>query len=79
METLTDQVMAKLQAGAELVVHTCSLCGYACCYLYDSVQGLGYDRGCHCTGRYVIEPRTQAQLEQHIVLNREQMQAWIAH
>jgi len=32
-----------------LFIHSCSMCGYECQFMFDG-ELLGYDSGCYCTG-----------------------------
>jgi len=39
-------------------IHNCSMCDYPCGYIFsDDHERVGYDAGCDCTGRYIIQPR----------------------
>lgn len=51
------EVILALTQGKKLIVHHCSLCGYRCGYWLKDDMLLMYDPGCHCTERYLREPR----------------------
>ncbi len=45
-------------------LHRCSICDYLCSYLMEGPQ-VGYDSGCDCTGRYMVELRSFQDLADH--------------
>lgn len=77
MPDIMQEVLTALQQGRSLPVRPCSFCGYVCSYLWDAQHGLGYDAGCDCTRRYVIEARDKDDLASFVARNPGLIETWL--
>lgn len=46
--------------------HRCSMCGYPCGYVFSpDYEHVGYDAGCDCTKRYIVNPSSYEDIANH--------------
>jgi hypothetical protein len=52
----------------KLIVHCCSLCGYACGYILIDGEYF-YDSGCDCLEKTALDKRSEDEVKQWILKN----------
>jgi hypothetical protein len=57
---------AKIIKPSKFHIHRCSMCKYPCGYVFSpDYECVGYDIGCDCTKRYIINPSSYDDIERY--------------